>query len=229
MVFTDLVTVQDLITRLPEPEVLRNVCRAFGVLDAVFNTDYPKYSFTTAWRQGVDLAAMDNGGGDCWSIVFEPAGVLIHGFDHESEASPWRDDPPAHWPGLLDGLPAALARWTEDEAFQFDEFFSATVCVWREAGDAAWHCGPVEFTGHASSADGSGWMFDDVAEGSVESYLDHAEGYFGREIDKEAVRAVFAGEPLTPELVHALNPDADFSRLTAIARRAGYPVAGTAG
>jgi hypothetical protein len=225
MVFTDPVTVHELTARLPEPQALRAACRAFGVLDAVFNAEYPKYSFTAGWRDGVDLAGMDNGGGDDWSIVFEPGGVFIRGFDHESEATPWRDDPPEHWPGLLDGLPASLARWTEEQEFQFDEFFTATVCIWREAGDTAWRCGPVEFDGHASAADGSGWLFDDVVEGSVEAYLEHAKWYFEREIDEEPVRAVFAGEPLTPELVHALNPDAEFGKVAEVARRAGHPVA----
>lgn len=222
--FTERVTVQDLTARLPEPETLRAACRAFGVLDSVFATEYPKYHFTAAWRDGVDLAHMENGGGDQWDIVFEPAGVFLYGFDHESEATPWRDEPRAHWPGLLDGLPASLARWTEEEAFQFEDFFDATVCIWREAGDTAWRCGPVEFDGHASSDDGSSWMFNDIAEGTAEAYLDHAENYFERRIDADAVRAVLVGEPLTAELVRTLNPDADFGKVAEIARRAGHPV-----
>lgn len=229
MVFTERVTVQDLAARLPEPEALRARCRAFGVLDAVFSLTYPKYCFTASWRGGVDLAHMENGGGDHWDIVFEPAGVFLYGFDHESEATPWRDEPRAHWPGLLDGLPASLARWTEEAEFQFEDFFDATLCIWRETGDAAWHCGPVEFDGHASSTDGSGWLFDDIAGGSGsdddgDAYLDHARYYFERAIDAEAVRAVMAGEPLTVELVRALNSGADFVEVAKIARRAGYPV-----
>lgn len=172
---------------------------------------------------------MDNGGGDHWDIVFEPAGVFLHAFDHESEASPWRDDPPEHWPGLLDGLPASLARWTDEEAFQFDEFFNATLCIWRETGDSAWRCGPVEFDGHASSADGSGWMFGSILEGGVAGYIDHAKYYFEREINAEAVRAVSTGAPLTAEIVRTPNPDADFAAVAKIAEVAGYPVVGIAG
>jgi len=224
------VTVQDLAARLPEPEALRARCRAFGVLDAVFSLTYPKYHFTASWREGVDLAHMENGGGDHWDIVFEPAGVFVYGFDHESEATPWRDEPRAHWPGLLDGLPASLARWPEEAEFQFEDFFDATLCIWRETGDDAWHCGPVEFDGDASSTDGSSWLFDeiaDAADGDVNgsgAYLDHAKYYFERTIDAEAARAVMAGEPLTAELVRALNSGADFAEVAKIARRAGYPV-----
>lgn len=226
VVFTEHVTVQDLTARLPEPAALRTACRAFGVLDAVFDIEYAKHHFTAGWREGTDLAHMDNGGGDHWDIVFEPAGVFLYGFDHESEATPWRDEPRAHWPGLLDGLPASLAHWAEEEAFLFNGFFDATVCIWRETGDTAWHCGPVEFDGDASSDDGSGWLFNAVVEGSVHSYLDHAEYYFEREIDGDAVRAILAGEALTAELVRALNTDADFTKVAKVASLAGYPVSG---
>lgn len=54
--FTELVTVQDLTARLPEPDTLRARCRAFGVLDAVLDLEYAKYHFTAAWQDGVDLA-----------------------------------------------------------------------------------------------------------------------------------------------------------------------------
>ena len=131
MVFTGRVTVQDLAARLPEPDELRATSRAFAVLDAAFALEYAKYSFTTVWQPGVDLARMDNGSGDHWDIVFEPAGVFLYGFD--------------------------------------------------------------------------------------------------REIDAKAVRAIFAGEPLTAEIVHALNPAADFAAVAKIAELAGYPVTGTAG
>src|SRR6185437_5757092 len=67
----------------------------------------------------------------------------------------------------------------------------------------------------------------DAADGDVNgsgAYLDHAKYYFERTIDAEAVRAVMAGEPLTAELVRALNSGADFAEVAKIARRAGYPV-----
>ena len=219
--FTSGMTVQELAARLPEPDALRAACRAFGVLDAVFDVEYPKYHFTAAWRPGVDLAHMDNGGGDRWNIVFEPAGVFLYGFDHMSQATPWRDEPRAHWPGLLDGLPAALARWTEEETFLFEDFFDATMCVWREAGDSAWRHGPVAFENDVLFTDGSDWLFDDIADGSVAAYLSHAESYFEREIDVESVRAVFGGEPLTAGIVRALNAEADFDKVAKIAGRAG--------
>jgi hypothetical protein len=228
-VFVIIQSVQDLAARLPAPDELRRHCQAFSVLDAVFNARYPKHTFIRGWRDGTDLAGMDNGGGDLWNIVFEPAGVFLYGFDHESEATPWRDEPRAHWPGLLDGLPPALSRWPEEEIFQFDGFFDATLCLWRESGDGTWRCGPVEFDGYASSNDGSGWMFNELVEGGVAGYLEYAEPYFERTIAPEAVEAVLAGSPLSAELVRELNPDAHFPAVAEIAEVAGYPVAGSEG
>jgi hypothetical protein len=222
-------SVQDLAARLPAPDELRRRCQAFSVLDAVFDPRFAKYSFTSTWRDGTDLAGMDDGGGDLWNIVFEPAGVFLYGFDHESEATPWRDEPRAHWPGLLDGLPPTLSRWAEEEAFQFDGFFDATLCVWRESGDSAWRCGPVEFDGYASSNDGSGWMFDELVEGGVAGYLRHAESYFERTIAPEAVEAILAGRPLIAELMQELNPNAFFPAVAKVVEAAGYPVVGADG
>ncbi len=86
------VTVHDLIAALPEPDVLAARCRAFAVPDAVFDSGYPTYSHTVEWAPKVAYAEMSNGGGDLYAIVFEPAGVFLYGFDHESDATPWRED-----------------------------------------------------------------------------------------------------------------------------------------
>lgn len=125
-------TVHTLVTALPDPEVLRARCRALALLDALLDPAAPTHTFFPEWRPGVDLALMDNGSGDQYAVAFDPAGVFLHGFDHECAATPWRTWPRAHWPGLLDGLPPSLAHYPEDPEFQFEEFFDATVCVWRE-------------------------------------------------------------------------------------------------
>src|SRR4051794_25639881 len=98
-------TVLELVDQLPDPVVLLERCRALAVLDAVFDTRFRTYRFDPAWGgDGVALAEMDNCGGDLYAIVFDPAGVFLYGFDHESDATPWREDDRVHWPGLLDGL-----------------------------------------------------------------------------------------------------------------------------
>lgn len=194
------------------------------MLDAVFEDLYVTYTFTPEWSPGVSLAEMTNGGGDSYAIVFEAAGVFLYGFDHESEATPWRHEDREHWPGLLDGVPASLVRWTTEPAFLFEDFFDATVCAWREADDAEWRCGPVEFDDPRSGPDGADWLFGTILEGTADAYADYARNYFERDIAIDPVARILNGQPLTEALVASLNPEAEFSAVARAAAAAGYPV-----
>ncbi|MCZ7431681.1 hypothetical protein [Streptomyces sp. WMMC1477] len=213
--------VRELVTLLPDPATLATRCRAFALLDSVLDDFAPTHTFLPAWREGVDLAQMDNGSGGLYAIAFDPAGVFLYGFDHECAATPWREEPRAHWPGLLDGLPAALAHYPGEPEFQLDGFFDATVCAWREAGGAAWQCGPVEFADDES--DGAGFLFELLADGSPEAYVRFAEDYFEQRVDREAVESVLAATPLSPGTLAALSPTADFAATAQHARTLGYP------
>ncbi|GLF99178.1 hypothetical protein [Streptomyces yaizuensis] len=219
-------TVHDLVTLLPTPDVLRDRCRALPLLDTVLAPYAPLHDFSPAWAEGVAVARMDNGSGDEYAIVFDPAGVLLLGFDHECDATPWRIRPRAHWPGLLDGLPAGLARHTADPAFLFDGFLDATVCVWREPGDDAWRCGPVAFGPDASAEpDGAERLFELVTDGTGGAYTAYAEDIHELSVDRAAVSAVLAGSPLERATVLALSPTADLAAVAARARSLGFPVA----
>lgn len=218
------VTVHDLLPLLPEPEELRRRCRAFAVLDAVLTDRYPTHLFQPEFAPGVPLAQMDNGSGDNYNLVFDPAGVIGFGFDHESEVSPWREDPREHWPGLLEGVPKRLTPWLEEPAFQFHELLDATVCFWREDRDPVWRCGPVEFD--EGTDDGAQWMFETLTGEPVAAYLEFARDYFERDVDAEVVARVLAGEALTAAMVTALNPQRDVAAALAAVGEMGYPVGG---
>ncbi|MFC4327676.1 hypothetical protein ACFPC0_07510 [Streptomyces andamanensis] len=216
-------TVHTLVALLPDPGVLRVRCRALALLDAILDASAPTHSFVSDWREDVDLAFMDNGSGDQYAVVFDPAGVFLYGFDHESDATPWREWPRAHWPGLLDGLPSSLAHYPAAPEFQFDGFFDATVCVWREKDGEAWQCGPVTYD---DESDGSDWLFDLLTDGSTDAYVSFAEDCFERTVDRDAVTAVLARAPLTRRTVTSLSSTADFTTVAAQARALGYAVQG---
>ncbi|WP_345694977.1 DUF4240 domain-containing protein [Kitasatospora terrestris] len=217
-------TVRDLLPLLPDPAELRLRCRAIALLDAVLDERSAAHTYLPDWRDGVDLACMDNGSGDLYAIVFDPAGVFLYGFDHESDATPWREEERAHWPGLLDGLPDALAAYPAAPEFEFDGFFDATVCAWREHGDTVWRCGSVEF--EPDDRDGADWLFELLLDGSADGYADFAEEHLERPVDRAAVAAVLAGAPLTPGTVAALSPSADYGTVAARARALGYSTPG---
>ncbi|MCX4683881.1 hypothetical protein OG401_06070 [Kitasatospora purpeofusca] len=213
-------TVRDLLPLLPDPAELRARCRGIALLDSILDPYAPTHAFVRDWREGVDLATMDNGSGDQYAIVFDPAGVFLYGFDHESDASPWRDEDREHWPGLLDGLPAPLAHYAQTPEFQFEGFFDATVCAWRECGAAEWRCGPVEFG--PEERDGAEELFGLLVDAGPEAYAGFAEDYFERPVDRGAVAAVLAGDPLTRRTVESLSAGADFGAVAARARAMGF-------
>ncbi|MFI0741063.1 hypothetical protein ACH4PU_23710 [Streptomyces sp. NPDC021100] len=219
-------TVHTLVKLLPDPDALQSHCRALALLDFVLDPSFPAHSFTPDWRPGVGLATMDNGSGDEYAVVFDPAGVFLYGFDHESAATPWREWPRVHWRGLLDGLPAPLARYAETPEFRLDGFFDATVCVWREKGAAAWRHGPVEFAD--DETDGSGWLFGLLTDRGADAYADYAEDCLEQGVDRDAVAAVLAGAPLSRRTVTALSSTADFDAVAARARAVGYTMGCTA-
>jgi hypothetical protein len=215
-------TVRELLPALPDPDVLRARCRALTLLETVLDGFAPRHDYILNWRVGVDLATMENGSGDLYGVVFDPAGVFLYGFDHECDATPWREWPRAHWPGLLEGLPAVLAHYPADPELQFDGFFDATVCAWRETGTASWQCGPVMFA--PGESDGSGGLFEVLTDGSAEAVCRDAEDYYERPVDREVVAAILAGAPLDHRTIAALNPTADFEAIADRARLLGYAV-----
>ncbi|MFE6049237.1 hypothetical protein ACFQ6N_00590 [Kitasatospora sp. NPDC056446] len=218
-------TVHDLVVSLPAPDELRARCRSLALLDAIVSVPFAAdHVYEVDWRPGVDLAFMENGSGDQYAVVFDPAGVFLYGFDHESDATPWREEDRAHWPGLLDGLPAALAQYAEAPEFVFLDFFDATVCAWFETGSTSWQCGPVEFAD--GETDGADWLFRLLTEADgAGAFVGFAEDYHECSVDRAAVEAVLKGVPLDRRTVAALSATADFDVIATRARALGYPVA----
>ncbi|MFJ3930460.1 hypothetical protein [Streptomyces sp. NPDC090029] len=206
-------TAHDTAALLPDPARLRAHLRALAVLDAAIGDDprFCQYTFNAAWGPGVEAALMDNGSGDDFSVLFTPAGVLIRGFDHESEMSPYGTDDEEVWPGVIDDVPAALRPLLDEPAFR-DEGIDAprvTACLWRETHDPAWRAGPaIAFPVGSEDPDGSGFLFHLLTDRSPEAVQAHFEDYYERPVPLDSVRHVLAGHPLTRAVAAALNPTA---------------------
>ncbi|WP_259446168.1 hypothetical protein [Streptomyces geysiriensis] len=206
-------TVHTTAALLPDPAGLRAHLRALAVLDQAICRDprFSRYSFSTTWGPGTEAALMDNGSGDDFSVLFTPAGVLVRGFDHESEMSPYGTDDEQVWPGVIDEVPAALRPLLDDPAF-VDEGLGAprvTACLWWETGGSAWRTGSgIEFPSGSPDPDGSGHLFRLLTDRSPEAVQAHFEEDYGRPVPLDTVRHVLAGHPLTPEAARGLNPAA---------------------
>jgi hypothetical protein len=177
------VAASDLIRRLPEIPVVRDRCRSMAMLDAILSPEWENryFSFDSRWSPAEEMAAMRDGSGNEYSIVFSPAGAYARGFDHESSMTPYRVTPPAPWPGLLDGVPEVFRPQVTEPAFSDGATYRATVCFWREQADTAWRAGDIEPLPEGMEDDGSAeWLFDVLLDGRPERYQQFAEEYSHR-------------------------------------------------
>ena len=71
-----------------------------AALDAIVMPEWERryYSYDASWGEAEELAAKRDGFGNEYSVVFASGGAFIHGFDHESELSPWQSAPPSLHP-----------------------------------------------------------------------------------------------------------------------------------
>ncbi|MFI0482723.1 hypothetical protein [Actinomadura sp. 9N215] len=220
-------TAVELAERLPSIATVRALSQSFAVLDAILSPDgYATYTFDSGWAENQELASMDNGSGDEYSIVFTDSGAFIRGFDHESIMSPYADDDYALWPGLVESIPEQFAAQATEPAFchhgDEEPFLAATVCLWRLHDDLSWRTGDVEFPPQEEGTDGSDWMFRLLTEGSPEAYRAYAAEYFEVSLDLAAVGEIFEHRPLTADLVQRINPRTDLDSLTETLVTIGY-------
>ncbi|MDQ0987770.1 hypothetical protein [Streptomyces sp. V2I9] len=214
---------QDVARRLPDPPTLRDRCRSMAMLDAVMQPDKPylrRHGFDAHWSPARELASMDNGGGDTYSIVFSAAGTYMIGFDHTSDLNPYASDGQEPFPGVLDSVPEVFRACVEEPSFRLDDVPMVTACLWREAGDTAWRTGDVD---PRLGDDGADWLFDMLTDGTPQTYAEWATSYFDAPVDLDAVRDVYALRPLTADLVRALNPAVTPEHLGDAAAAIGYP------
>ena len=205
---------------LPAIQQLNRTMKSLAVLDAIVEPDweYRYYSFNSKWDTSEEMGSMRNGQGDAWFCVFSPVGAFLKGFDHESEMSPWNQEPMRVWPGVLGAVPEMFKRFVQEPAFSMDD---TTFCIWRSAQESGWRTGAVEYPA-GEDPDGSGWMLS-ILRGEPELYRSWAESYYERPVALQIVRHVYEHKPLTDEIIRTLNQDRDLHGLTADLDEIGYP------
>ena len=213
-----------LLRALPALERTRALTRSLAVLDAILSPEweYRYYSFDPSWGDDQAMASMRNGSGDDWFCWIGPPGAAILGFDHESPMSPYAVEPRRLWPGLTEGIPQAFVEPVlREPAFSPAE---TTFLIWREREDSAWRSGPVEPPG-GRDPDGAEWMLALVHRDDPRGYVEYAADYYEVELGLGPVAAVWRSEPLTPEVVEALNPGVTLADVRDDVAATGYPIA----
>jgi hypothetical protein len=214
-----MISTRDL-SRFPGIEQLRKLTQSLAMLDAIVERewDYRYYSFNSRWNAGEQMASMRNGSGDGWFCAFGTPGAFFKGFSHESPMSPWRVRPPKVWPGVLESVPAAFGAFLTEPTFVMEE---TTFCIWQEHGDRAWLRGAISFP-DAPDPDGSADLLA-MLDGDPATYRAWAEEYYERAIDLAAITRVYKHEPLSHDLVRAINDAVEFADLAEDIDEIGYP------
>lgn len=237
-----IISTRDL-SLLPDVATLERVSRAMAVIWLIMhpkNDPVPWYSFREFWGPGLKRAHMNNEQGDHWHLLFNSHGVILLGFDHESEMSPYSNH--GIWPGMYDGLPSEFQQALEEPAFEANE--AVTYCIWRKNTDSSWHRGQIDFPFRTDDLLGYEFMkfppyVADGLDGSanqltllledphlfwewlVDSYEDPESL---EDIPIEAVNVIYAHEPLTQAMVETLKPGLKLESIRETLLETGYPL-----
>ena len=206
---------------LPEVEVLRKLSQSIAMLEAILNPEQDSryYKFDSKWREGKMMASMSNGSGDEYFILFNAAGAVFKGFDHESTMSPYTNIELNVWPGVLEEVPPEFLQSLLDPAFAIEDI---RFCIWRRYMESSWRCGTINYPEENEDSDGSAWLLS-LMDGDLTKFCNFVEEYYERSVDIEAVRHVYAYRPLTTEIVTKLNADMSLTALQQDIDQIGYP------
>jgi len=214
------------LSHLPGIDDLKRLMQSMAMLDAILSPEwqYRYYSFNSKWADNASMGSMRNGSGDDFHALFNPHGCFFKGFAHEYEMSPYRENPPRTWPGMLDTVPDCFADGLNEPAFSME---ATTFCIWRTNADERWQCGKIEFPPESMDPDGSEWLLSPL-DGRPETYFHWAREYFdidmvGQNLSLDHIRHVYDQWPLTPKLVKAINPNLALDDLASDIAEIGYP------
>jgi len=213
---------------LPDVARLRAAMQSMALLDAIIEPDHwlRYFSFVANFSPdgSIWLGSMQNGSGDDLVAIFNRAGCLIRGFVHESPMSPFANDPPKVFPGILDGVPPEFADCFT--ALESGWWETVTFCVWRRYDEARWHHGDIHLPTDHSDPDGSEDLLS-IYDGEPATYHRWAEDYYQpATFSLDDVVYIFEHRPLTEAVMLSLNAERFWEELLPEVELIGYPLKG---
>jgi hypothetical protein len=209
---------------LPDIEKLMHLMQSLAVLDAILSPEweYRYYSFNSKWDENEAMASMRNGCGDEFFMLFNAAGCIIKGFDHESPMNLFGEKPSRIWPGVLDSVPDVFSSFLQEPAFEIQV---TTFCLWRTKASQRWECGNIDYPS-SDDPDGSESLLY-ILDRDPETYKEFAESYYTlnhaqRDFRIETIAYIYEHRELTQETVFELNPDISLESLAKDLDEIGY-------
>jgi hypothetical protein len=202
----------------PPPDDLERRAQGLAMLDAILSPswEYRYFSFNAAWSEDSRMASARDGGGDESFIVFKDGSCVFKQFLHEDSSHLSLPEvlKSTHFTTLE--LTDLMNEFVHEPAFSTE---SLTELGWYQSEDRKWYVVRPQQT-----PDGE-LLFRMLFERGAADYIDWATGYFEVSLPRNEVEQVFQSVPLTPTLVEALNPDAEWEIVLGDAVEIGYPVA----
>lgn len=208
---------------MPDIEDLRRICRGIAALEIVMCRDkrFRYYFYNPNWSDNGEVFELINGCGSVKSgcnsymlILFCPDGCVINGFDNQSYDSEiaWTCDedgdmqfhvlPEVEEKNALkmaeikQGVPEVFHDFMYGQAV---ESMKTTFCIWKTK-DGEWSRSDKV----GAQKDGSAEMLD-ILDKNPRKYIGFCNWYYNKNIPFDIAEKVYNGEPLTPEMVSALN------------------------
>jgi len=208
------------LTSLPDVESLKQLSQSLAMLDAIMSPEWESryYSFNSKWSKGEMMASMRDGSGDEYFILFNLHGAIIKGFAHESLMSPFGDEPPKVWRGVLENVPSEFQDFLSESAFEIE---ATTFCVWRRYSDSSWQVGDIVYP-EGDDPDGSEDLLS-ILDGKPETYQNFAAEYFEEDVSLAAVQHIYAHKLLTDGIISELNAEVSKAELRDDIEEIGYP------
>ncbi|MFF2528232.1 hypothetical protein ACFVS2_04880 [Brevibacillus sp. NPDC058079] len=203
-----------------QPEALKQRLHILSALDIVLCQEewLRRYQFDPQWDENTRFASINNGAGDDLYILFTPEGVIVKGFDHESEMSPHAREEYEVWPGIFEQVPPALLHRLDDEALTRED---VTFCLWRESTDHVWKTGDIH--NPQGLDDGSDFLLGMIYD-SPDDYVEWAEDYYEVKLPHDVVGYAFTNTAITKEMIMELNPEVDLEMVMKELQEIGFTV-----
>lgn len=206
---------------LPNIDDLKKYLRSLATLDSILSPEWEfrYYSFNFKWDEDTALASIRNGSGDHIFFIFNDFGCLIKGFNHESLMSPFQSETISIYPGIVDKIPPDFMKYLQDVSLIPEEI---SFCIWKKYSDMSWQVGEIIFP-DTNDPDGSEQLLSLVFTNPTQ-YQKWAEEYYETNIEIELITHIFLNEPLTEDIVFAINPQASIEMVNNDLQEIGYGV-----
>lgn len=198
---------------IPLVSQIKQVCKATSVLDAILSpeVEYRYYTYQTNYHNNQDYFETNNGHGDYLQILIGENQGAINGFYHElydyESDFPKKQD-------LLIGVDQVYLSFYNSPLVST---IGSTFCIWLNPTQQ-WTTSPKVL-----KEDGSEDLLD-IFDLNPQTYREFAREYYEVDIPLATIEKIYNLEPLTLDMVNALNPDLqDFSALKKDLNQIGYP------